>query len=94
MHVPSRRALSAALRLVRWANALTAAAGVVVGAWWGGWGDASLVACAGLAAIGLTAAANGWNDLADVEIDRIAPPYLPLVTGALSPHTDDRSTML
>jgi geranylgeranylglycerol-phosphate geranylgeranyltransferase len=94
MRVPSRRAISAALRLVRWANALTGAAGVVVGAWWAGWGDAALVACAGLAAIGLTAAANGWNDLADVEIDRIAHPDRPLVTGALSPHSADRIAML
>ncbi len=94
MRVPSRRAVSAALRLVRWANALTAAAGVVVGAWWAGWGNAALVALAALAAIGLTAAANGWNDLADVEIDRLAHPERPLVTGALSAHSADRLSML
>jgi geranylgeranylglycerol-phosphate geranylgeranyltransferase len=97
MRVPSRRAVSAALRLVRWANALTAAAGVVVGAWWAGWlagwENAALVAMAALAAIGLTAAANAWNDLADVEIDRLAHPNRPLVTGALSPQSADRIAM-
>jgi geranylgeranylglycerol-phosphate geranylgeranyltransferase len=93
MRAPSRRAVSAALRLVRWANALTAAAGVAVGAWWAGWGDASLVGLAALAAIGLTAAANVWNDLADVEIDRVAHPDRPLVTGSVSPNAADRLAM-
>jgi geranylgeranylglycerol-phosphate geranylgeranyltransferase len=94
MRAPSRRAVSAALRLVRWANALTAAAGVVVGAWWAGWGDSSRVALAALAAIGLTATANAWNDLADVDIDRVAHPDRPLVTGALSPAFADRLAMV
>jgi geranylgeranylglycerol-phosphate geranylgeranyltransferase len=94
MHAPSRRALSAALRLVRWANALTAAAGVLVGAWWAGWGDPSPVVLAALAAIGLTAAANVWNDLEDIDIDRVAHPDRPLVTGALSPSAADRLAML
>ena len=94
MRVPSRRAVSAALRLVRWANALTAAAGVVVGAWWAGWGDTARVAVAAIAAIGLTAAANAWNDLADVELDRFAHPGRPLVTGALSAHAADRIAMV
>jgi geranylgeranylglycerol-phosphate geranylgeranyltransferase len=94
MRAPSQRAVSAALRLVRWANALTAAAGVVVGAWWAGWGDAALVGLAALAAIGLTAAANVWNDLADVDIDRVAHPDRPLVTGALSPQAADRLAMI
>jgi geranylgeranylglycerol-phosphate geranylgeranyltransferase len=94
MRVPSLRAASAVLRLVRWANALTAAAAVVVGAWWAGWDHAALVVFAALAAIGLTAAANGWNDLADVEIDRLAHPERPLVTGALSARAADRLSML
>src|SRR5476649_1331353 len=75
MRVPSPLAVSAALRLGRWANALTAAAGVVVGAWWAGWGgveNAQPIALAALAAIALTAAANSWNDIADVDIDRLA----------------------
>ena len=94
MHAPSRRAASAALRLVRWPNALTAAAAVVVGAWWAGWGTPMPIALAALAAIGLTAAANAWNDLADVDIDRVAHPERPLVTGALSDRAADRIAML
>jgi geranylgeranylglycerol-phosphate geranylgeranyltransferase len=97
MRAPSRRAISAALRLVRWANALTAAAGVVVGAWWAGWGSPGVmprVAFAAMAAIGLTAAANSWNDLVDVYIDRFAHPRRPLVTGALTLRAADRIAML
>ncbi len=90
MRARSRRAASAALRLVRWANALTAAAGVLVGAWWAGWGDASAIALAALAAIGLTAAANVWNDIADVDIDRTAHPERPLVKGAILLDQADR----
>lgn len=90
MRAPSRRAISAALRLVRWANALIAAGGVCIGAWWAGWGDASAIALAALAAVGLTAAANAWNDIADVEIDRVAHPERPLVTGELSLNDADR----
>jgi geranylgeranylglycerol-phosphate geranylgeranyltransferase len=78
------------LRLARWANALTAAVGVLVGAWWAGWGDTVAIAFVALAAIGLTAAANAWNDIADVEIDRVAHPERPLVTGALSLDDADR----
>lgn len=84
MRVPSTRAVSAALRLTRWANALIAAAGVLVGAWWAEWGDTSAIALASIAAIALTAAANTWNDLADIDIDRIAHPERPLPSGALS----------
>ena len=90
MRARSRRAISAALRLARWANALIAAAGVLVGAWWAGWGDASAIALTALAAIGLTAAANAWNDIADVDIDRVAHPERPLVAGALSLDDADR----
>src|SRR5665647_2300178 len=90
MRAPSRRAVSAALRLARWANALTAAAGVLVGAWWAGWGDPPSIALAALVAVGLTAAANVWNDIADVEIDRAAHPERPLVAGTLSLADADR----
>ena len=86
-------AFSAELRLVRWANALTAASGVVVGAWWAGWGHFWPVALASLAALGLTGAANAWNDMADVEIDRVAHPGRPLVTGELSMREADRIAM-
>ena len=90
MRAPSRRALSAGLRLVRWANALIAAGGVCIGAWWAGWGDASTIALTALAAVGLTTAANVWNDIADVDIDRVAHPERPLVTGELSLENADR----
>jgi geranylgeranylglycerol-phosphate geranylgeranyltransferase len=90
MRAPSRRAVSAALRLVRWANALIAAAGVCIGAWWAGWGDASAIGLTALAAVGLTAAANVWNDMADVDIDRVAHPERPLVIGDLSLDNADR----
>jgi geranylgeranylglycerol-phosphate geranylgeranyltransferase len=94
MHAPSRRAISAALRLVRWPNALTAAAGVVVGAWWAGWGHPALIGRAALAAIGLTVAANTWNDLADIAIDRLAHPDRPLLTGVMSERAADRIAMV
>ncbi len=94
MRVPSTRAISAALRLVRWANALIAAAGVLVGAWWAGWGDTSAIALALIAAIALTAAANSWNDLADIDIDRIAHPERPLPLGALSRAAAERFGMV
>jgi geranylgeranylglycerol-phosphate geranylgeranyltransferase len=84
MRARSLRAISAALRLVRWANALTAAAGVVVGAWWAGWGETAPIALAALTAVGLTAAANTWNDLADIAIDRVAHPERPLPAGSIS----------
>jgi 4-hydroxybenzoate polyprenyltransferase len=93
MRAPSLRAVEAALRLVRWANALTAAAGVAVGAWWAGWGDPRAVALAALAAIGLTSAANAWNDLADIAIDLTAHSDRPLPSGAISPGAAERIAM-
>ena len=93
MRVLSLHGVEPGLRLVRWANALTAAAGVVVGAWWSGWGDAQAVALAALAAIGLTAAANAWNDLADIAIDLTAHSDRPLPSGAISPAAAERIAM-
>jgi len=84
---------SALLQLVRWANALTAAAGVIIGAWWAGWGPLEPIALTALAAIGLTAAANSWNDLADVAIDFVAHPDRPLPAGRLSVAEADRVGM-
>lgn len=76
----------AALRLVRWQNALLAVLGVLLGAWWA---DASRwatrpVAWTTLVAVALTVALNVANDLHDVEIDRVAHPERPLPSGALS----------
>lgn len=80
------RSLSALLRLIRWHNALIAAGGVLLGAWWVGgnaFGGRPIVAA--LAAIALTAVANGYNDVTDVEIDRIAHPARPIPLGTISP---------
>ena len=85
--------VSAALQLARWANALTAAAGVVIGAWWAGWGPVRPIALAALAAIALTAAANAWNDLADVAIDFVAHPERPLPAGRLAVSTAEQIGM-
>jgi geranylgeranylglycerol-phosphate geranylgeranyltransferase len=77
---------SALLSLVRWPNALIAAAGVILGAWWTG-GDprGPHVVAATLAALALAAFANAYNDVQDVAIDRVAHPKRPLATGRLRP---------
>ena len=79
------RSVRAVLALVRWHNALLAAAGVFVGAWWAG-GDPldARVRLTAAAAIALAAFANITNDLFDVDIDRVAHPERPLPSGALS----------
>lgn len=82
---PPRAAIAALLDLARWPNALLAAGGVVVGAWWcapDAWRTVH-VAWAMAAALAITASLNAANDLADVDIDRVAHPERPLVTGAL-----------
>ena len=83
--------LGAWLRLARWPNALIAAAGVIAGAWWAH-GDLSrgAVWLAVLSATGLTVVANAANDLADVEIDRVAHPDRPLPRGELSMEQAER----
>ena len=82
--MPDVRAL---LDIARWRNALIAALGVYVGAWWGAH-DAAHVAtlAAALAAIALTGYANAFNDLADIAIDRVAHPERPLPRGTLTPQ--------
>jgi geranylgeranylglycerol-phosphate geranylgeranyltransferase len=92
------RSVSAFAALMRWPNALLAAAGVAFGAWWvvgagpgGGGGEAPTggesrtiaIALAVLAAVSLTAVANAWNDAADVEIDALAHPERPLPSGVI-----------
>jgi geranylgeranylglycerol-phosphate geranylgeranyltransferase len=76
-----------ALAIVRPRNLVLAAAGVAVG---GFFALGSVAFPAGLlwamaSALGLGAAGNVANDLADVEADRINRPLRPLVTGAVSP---------
>ena len=73
----------AIVALVRLPNAFMAAAGVILGAWWPRGDVSAKVLAAALAAMALTAAANSWNDAADIEIDRIAHPERPLPAGHL-----------
>lgn len=91
MSVRSARAL---FEIARWENALMASVGVLFGAWWVGWGDARPIAFAILAALPLTAAANVWNDVADVGIDRLAHPGRPLPSGRLGMGTARRFAAL
>lgn len=81
--------LPPALRLTRPGNALVAGVGAYVGS--------VLVAptlvpssatlLAALAAVCFAAAGNVRNDVTDVEVDRVAHPARPLVTGAVSRRT-------
>ena len=54
------------------------------GAWWSAGRLTDRVALIVGAAFALTAVANTTNDIADVEIDRIAHPERPLASGAIS----------
>ena len=75
----------AVLRLVRWHNGAIAALGVVVGAWWAaGSVGATRTIAAAIAAFPLAGFANAVNDIADVEIDRVAHPARPLPNGRLT----------
>jgi geranylgeranylglycerol-phosphate geranylgeranyltransferase len=80
------QSIKAWLTLARWPNVLIAAAGVFVGAWWARGDIGGPVLWAAVAAIFITTAANAWNDLADVEIDRVAHPERPLPSGAIEPR--------
>ncbi len=71
------------LALARWPNTALASAGVVAAAWWSARRVDGRVALVAIAAIALTALANTVNDLADVEIDRLAHPRRPLPSGAI-----------
>ena len=80
------RSLSAVLALIRWENALLAALGVLLGAWWAhGWVLAAPTLVAAVTAMALTAVANAENDYQDLSIDRAAHPDRPLPSGALRP---------
>jgi geranylgeranylglycerol-phosphate geranylgeranyltransferase len=85
------RSLRALAEVARWPNALIAAIGVLVGAWW----VAPVIPqprqfWAALAAIALTVYANAFNDRYDLEIDRVAHPERPLPRGAV----DERQVQL
>jgi geranylgeranylglycerol-phosphate geranylgeranyltransferase len=73
------------LEVARWPNALIAAAGVFVGAWWVAPAvPGARVVWSSMAAIALTIFANAYNDRYDLEIDRVAHPDRPLPRGALT----------
>lgn len=76
---------AALVAIARWRNAIIAAVGVYVGAWWA-MRDLSRPATllAAFAAIALTGYANAFNDLADIAIDRKAHPERALPAGRLS----------
>lgn len=79
------RSLTDFLDVARWPNALIAAAGVFVGAWWVTPAlPGPRPVWAALAAMALTVFANAYNDRFDLEIDRVAHPDRPLPRGALS----------
>lgn len=71
------------LRLTRPGNALLSAAGVGAGALVaaGAWDLPWRVAAGMLAAVAFAAAGNVRNDVTDVDVDRVAHPRRPLVTG-------------
>jgi len=79
------------LRLARAGNLLIAAAGVCAGGWiaLGTLALPKLLVFAALSGIGLGAAGNALNDLADVVADRVNRPggERPLAAGRLSRHT-------
>ncbi|HUF27520.1 MAG TPA: UbiA family prenyltransferase [Gemmatimonadaceae bacterium] len=82
------RSARAIFALVRWRNALLAAAGVLLGAWWANGAPLTTSPLlAALAAIALAAFANAFNDVCDLEIDRVAHPARPLPRGDLRPRT-------
>ncbi len=76
-------------RLTRAHNLLIAAAGVVAGGWiaLGTVALPKLLACAALSAIGLGAAGNAANDIADATADRVNRPDRPLAAGRVRPET-------
>ena len=78
-------------RLTRAHNLAIAAAGVVAGGWiaLGAVALPKLLAFAALSAIGLGAAGNVANDLADVSADRLnrPPAERPLAAGRIRPET-------
>jgi len=76
------------LRLVRAGNLLIAAAGVCAGGWIaiGALALPKLLVFAALSGIGLGAAGNALNDLADVAADRVNRPAGPIAAGRLSRH--------
>jgi geranylgeranylglycerol-phosphate geranylgeranyltransferase len=82
------------LALIRWRNALLAGLGVFAGAWWSARQVTAGVGAAILAAFALTAVANTTNDIADVNIDRVAHPERPVAAGAIDVEVARRFAMV
>jgi geranylgeranylglycerol-phosphate geranylgeranyltransferase len=78
------------LELARWQNCLIAAAGVLVGAWWAGWGPVGPIVTFALAAIAFAACANAFDDVHDVAIDRTVHPTRPIPSGRITPEHAQR----
>lgn len=66
---------------------LTGVLATVLGGYVAGTGDWPAIALAGLATLFVSAAANAWNDVQDIEIDRINQPQRPLPSGMVSLET-------
>lgn len=85
--------MTEALRLVRAANLLIAAAGVLAGGWiaLGAVALPKLLAFAAASGIALGAAGNAWNDICDVDADRLnrTADLRPLAAGRLRRGTAD-----
>lgn len=86
--------VSAYLELARWQNCLIAAAGVLVGAWWAGWGPVVPIVTFAIAAIAFAACGNAFDDVRDVEIDRIVHPQRPIPSGRISQLTAQRFAII
>lgn len=86
MSSAAERRVHALARVARLQNGAIAACGVAVGAWWSGttMHMTPRVALAALVAVTLATFANAFNDVCDVEIDRVAHPARPLPSGELS----------
>jgi len=84
------------LRLVRAGNLLIAAAGVCAGGWiaLGALALPKLLVFAALSGIGLGAAGNALNDLADVTADRVNRPGAPVAAGRLSRHAAEGAVFI
>lgn len=77
--------IGSAARLIRLQNGALAALGVVAGAWWTDRGAiGARTSFAAAAAFLLASFANAFNDVQDVEIDRVAHPERPIPSGAMS----------
>lgn len=74
-----------ALTLARWHNALIAAAGVLIGAWWARSSPTAVpVLLTAIVAACLTTFANAYNDACDAEIDRLSHPERPIPSGRVT----------